>query len=134
MKPAAFLLTIIWTLVVVQPAFALFGGESAYGKCSKMTVAKTGCSKMKTSSTCSMKKKSGCSKKKCNKQSSPCDKSGCNSNGCNPSIGCSSGNFFVHHNYSISFLALIAGKQLIAIKDDNRISKSLSECFHPPEV
>jgi hypothetical protein len=137
MKLAAGILTIIWTLVMVQPAFAYFGGKSAYGKCANSIEEQSTCSKKKpATSACSKKKaeKPACSSKKCNKPSGSEDKDNCKSNGCNPSLGCSSGNFYVHHHYQISMPSWFEQKQKTSLINDNRIVKNMSECFHPPET
>jgi hypothetical protein len=138
MKKAAGILLVIWTFVLVQPAFAYFGGKSAYGNCSKKTLLKSTCSKTKktTGSTCTKKKlTSSCSsKKKCNKPADSKEDKGCNSNSCNPSIGCTSGNLYIHQHSQILFALSIAQRQKAILVDDNRISESLSECWHPPEA
>jgi hypothetical protein len=138
MKKAAGILLLIWTFVLVQPAFAYFGGKSAYGNCSKVVSSKTSCSKTKKSpSTGCTKKKvtSSCSsKKKCNKSSDSKEEKGCNSNTCNPSIGCTSGNLYIHQHSQILFALSIAQRQKAILVDDNRILESLSECWHPPEA
>ena len=137
MKQAAGILILLWTFTMVQPAFALFGGQSGYGTCSKTITTKPACSKGKTAApTCTKMKASGtaCSKHKCNKPSKSDDKGSCNNNGCNPSLGCCSGNFFVHQHSTISLNSWFVQRQMLIVTDDNRISKNLSECFHPPEA
>lgn len=122
---------------MVQPAFAYFGGKSAYGKCATVTEEKSSCSKSKSAGGhCSKKKvqKPACSKKKCNKPSDSQDKDKCNSNGCNPTLGCSSGNFYVHTHQQILLPNWFEQKQKNSLINDNRIVKNMSECFHPPEA
>ncbi len=122
---------------MVQPAFAYFGGKTAYGTCSKSASTKAACSQNEVASSSCKKNKpvnTGCSKKKCNKSSKSQNKDGCNRDGCNPTLGCSSGNFFVHHHNNISLLSWLAQKQKAILIDDNRISKNLSECWRPPKA
>ena len=137
MKAKATILLLIWAFVLVQPAFAYFGGKSAYGKCSKAVTPKPACTKSKTvSSTCSKKKeiKTDCSTKKCNKPSKSQEKDNCGSEGCNPTLGCSSGNFYVHNHYQITLPSWFAQRQKVFVTNDNRIVKNMSECWHPPKA
>jgi hypothetical protein len=137
MKKAASILMIIWAITLVQPAFALFGGKSGYGTCSKIETAKPACTKTKAAGSLCTKKKPNnpvCSKSKCNKPANSDDKDNCNSNDCNPSLGCSAGNFYVHHHAGLSLISWFIPRQMIIVTDDNRIAKNLSECFHPPEA
>jgi hypothetical protein len=137
MKRAAAILIVIWTLVMVQPAFAWFGGKSGYRTCSKAPVKNQGCPKTSaTTSTCSKKKvtTTDCSTKKCNKPSKSQDKNNCKTEGCNPTLGCSSGNFYVHYHDQISLPSWFVLKQLAVVTDDNRIIKNMSECWHPPKA
>ncbi len=137
MKIGAFILTAIWGLLLVQPAFAYFGAKPAYGDCPEPVTSKPTCSKSKPArSTCSENKVATpiCSKKKCNKPSKSQDKNNCMTDGCNPTLGCSSGNFYIHYHSQISLPLLFAQKQKLIVTDDNRIMKCMSECWHPPEA
>lgn len=123
--------------MMVQPSFAYFGGKSAYGECGKQVVKKPDCSKKKTATAaCSGKKaaRPSCSKGKCNKPSDPSGKDECSSQGCNPSIGCSSGNFYVFHHFQITLHSWVMQTQKALVTDDNRVVKSMSDCWHPPEL
>ncbi|MBL7725045.1 MAG: hypothetical protein JNK27_12905 [Chitinophagaceae bacterium] len=135
MKTAAGILAFIWAFVLFQPAFAHFGGNPAYETCEKPVVKKSACSKSKTAVYSKKKAGStGCAKGKCNKPSTPPDNGGCRSNGCNPSVGCSSGNFFIHHYSQFSLASFTVQHQKPVITNDNRIIKIMSECWHPPEA
>ena len=137
MKRAASILMVVWMFVMVQPAFAYFGGKSAYGKCTKAVSSKATCSKSKpATSTCSKKKpvKPDCSGKKCNKAAKTQDKDDCRTEGCNPTLGCSSGNFFAHYHSQLSFEEWFEQKQKLIVANDNRIINNMSECWHPPEA
>jgi hypothetical protein len=137
MKKAASILMVIWAITMVQPAFAIFGGKTGYAGTSKKETAKSSCSKSKSESSACTKKKQetpSCSKSKCKKPLSSDDKDNCDTNGCNPSLGCCSGNFYVHHHSIISLSSWFIQRQLLIVTDDNRISKNLSECFRPPEA
>lgn len=127
MKPAAGILLMIWALLMVQPAFAYFGGKSAYEKCSKPVTEKPACSKKKPVET-------GCASSKCNKPFKPEGKDNCKSDGCNPTLGCSSGNFYVHDHHHITLPSWFEQRQKTALINDNRISKNMNECWHPPEI
>ena len=133
----AIILLLVWGPLMFQPAFAYFGGKSAYGACSKTETVKPTCSKSKAPvSSCNKKKivSPGCSKKKCGNPSKSKGKDECNNGGCNPTLGCSSGNFYIHHNFQISIISWLAPKQKTVVTDDNRIINNMSECWHPPEA
>ena len=135
MKFAAAFLLFVWGSLIVQPSFAYFGGKSAYGKCDKAAATKSPCSKSRSAT-------SGCSKK--NTANKPCPKKSdnkssnsegnCKSEGCNPTLGCSSGNFYVHHYAQISLPARSGQKQQSLVVNDNRIVRNMRECWHPPEA
>jgi hypothetical protein len=137
MKKAASILMVIWAITMVQPAFAIVGGKSGYAGGNKCSTAKPACSKSKSDGSICTKKKQdppACSKSKCRKPISSDKKDNCDTNGCNPSLGCCSGNFYVHHHSILSFSSWFIPRQLVIVTDDNRISKNLSECFRPPEA
>lgn len=137
MKIVAGILMMVWSIVMVQPAFAYFGGKSAYGKCSEALTQKQGCpNKVRAASSCSKRQivQTGCNNKKCKKAPEPTGKDNCRSEGCNPSLGCSSGNFYIHLQDQILLASWIEQKQMAIVKDDKRIIRSMSECWHPPEA
>ncbi len=136
MKPAAGIFVIIWALVMFQPAFAIFGGRSAYGNCTEIVVPKSGCSKpTSTNSDCSKKKinSADCTKKQC-PSPTPAKGKDCGEKRCNPSLGCSLGNFYVHAHHQVLVPSWHSQKIKLIVTNDNRIAKSLSECWHPPEA
>lgn len=126
----------IWGTLMVQPSFALFGGKPAYGTCSKPEPKPASVKKKATEPGCKKKitVESGCSKKKCKGPAKPEKKNNCSTDGCNPTLGCSSGNFYIHQHFQISFATYFAVKQKAIVIDDNRIASNLSECWHPPEA
>ena len=111
---------LIWGLLMVQPAFSYFGGKAAYraSVCTKEKPVKSDCSK----------------KKSCDKPDESKEDNKCRTDGCNPTLGCPSGNFYVHHHHQISIPSLFLQKLKLLVSDDNRIIKNLSECWHPPEA
>jgi hypothetical protein len=138
MKAAASFFIVIWSILIVQPTFAYFGGKPAYGTCTKADESTLLPAKSQTSgSTCSKKKKvaaTDCSKKKCNKPGKSESKNNCNTDGCNPTLGCSAGNFFIHHYSVISITSWFAQKQKVMVLNDNRILKNMSDCWRPPKA
>lgn len=131
MKLKAGILAMIVGLLILQPLFGNFGLREAYGNCS--TPRETSpCPSSK--STCPKAKKQCTSKKTCNSPASPGKKKNCDPGGCNPLLGCSSGNFYIHHYSTISLLSLFIPKLKPVMVNDNRIQKRLNECWHPPEI
>ncbi len=69
------------------------------------------------------------------KESIP-DNKDCEERDCNPYINCCAGIFCFY--LAESFISYPANwklvKQCLPLYDDNRLSSSLSECFHPPEL
>lgn len=107
----------IFAALHVQPLFIHYTGIKKEVACPKMV-------------------KPSCSKTKCSNQKQAEEKKDCNSNkGCNPFLPCSIGIccYLVENPFSYSATLIIA-KQKIAVINDNRIQRSLSECWHPPEV
>jgi hypothetical protein len=138
-KKAAYILLFIWTLVLIQPAFSWAGGKSAYGSCTKSGTTEVACSKTKSKSgdsSCLPKNssKKPCSKKKPVTPPKSQEKDNCKSDGCNPTLGCISGNFYVHYHSNILLPSWFAQNQKPVLIDDNRIFKNMNECWHPPEA
>lgn len=132
MKFSATILLLVWGTLLVQPGFANMGGKPAYGSCSKAETNQSSCSSKENTDTRCKKQLAEpvAAKKKCN---SP-EKKNCSKEACNPTLGCSSGNFFIHQHHQISIVSLIALMQKGFVQDDNRISDNLRECWHPPEA
>jgi hypothetical protein len=117
MKGGAFILAAILGVLIVQPILIGFGAidvNSSY-------------SKSKTS-------QSSCCQSKCSKPKPQEDKRDCEGGRCNPLMGCPTGNFYIHNYAYISITSVIIPKQRTALFNDNRISKQLTECWHPPEI
>ena len=58
----------------------------------------------------------------------------CDNNGCNPFMPCSIGNFYIIERlHLLSAPVDLSGKNNILL-NDNRTAKSLSECWHPPQI
>jgi hypothetical protein len=75
-----------------------------------------------------------CSKMKCHKKNqSPKKKEQCENNACNPFMACAYGNFFTNDNNLYSLTVYGIRKRKTEIVNDNRLSSSLSDCWHPPE-
>jgi len=108
---------VIWSVLLIEPASANFNIKTVYSSCGK---------EVKTSSCCS--------KSKCKKPTEKKEKNDCESNRCNPLMSCPTGNFyfFNHPQLSLALLKLITQKTILV--NDNRISKYLSKCWHPPEI
>jgi hypothetical protein len=117
MKTAACILTLIWGILIIEPAFAIFNSNAAHSSCSKNEPVQ-----------------SSCSKSKCTKPKKQEDKNDCENNRCNPLMSCPTGNFYLFGPMQLSISPLILAKQKIILVNDNRISKQLTECWHPPEI
>jgi hypothetical protein len=118
MKSAAWILTVIFAFLMIQPLFYGFGSTGiGMTKCSKSVATK--------SSSC---------QSKCSKPKTQEDKRDCEDDRCNPLLGCPTGNFYVHNYTYILVTSPIMPKQELALFNDNRISKQLTECWHPPEI
>ena len=127
MKAVAFILTLIWGLLMIEPAFANF--RPANSSCSKNKPTQLPCDKNKPApSSCSGSK---CNKNKSNQQE---EKNDCESNRCNPLMACPTGNFYLFGHSFFSISALMISKQKNILVNDNRVVKQLTECWHPPEI
>lgn len=89
-----------------------------------------------------VKEEQACCKSKCQKQmpcqkkkESPAKENGCANKGCNPFILCPMGNccYVVENFFSYTTISILE-KQKFILFDDNSLSKTLSECWHPPEM
>ncbi len=127
MRPVAFLLAIILSTLMVQPAFTNFRMKADNSSCTKNKPVKPACSKKKTVTTT-------CSKNKCSRPKTPESGNNCGADRCNPLLGCPSGNFYLLNHSYISLPSFIIFKQKNILVNDNRISKQLTECWHPPEI
>ena len=126
----------IWILMLLQPSFVYFGGSAAYGECSKPVDTMTGYTTEKNASpACSEKLISppSCSGDHCDNDTDTSGKDDCKRQGCNPTLGCTSGNFYVHHYDSLFLPSWLAQKQEKFVSDDKRVVRNTSECWHPPE-
>jgi len=75
-----------------------------------------------------------CAKMKCHKKNQkPTKNEKCENNACNPFMACAYGNFFTNDNNFYSLAVYRIRKEKIGIANDNRLSKCLSDCWHPPE-
>jgi hypothetical protein len=123
MKTGFFLLAITWGFLLVQPFFLSFNFHALSPSCMKIEKKKSGCSKSRGS---------GCQKQQPQKEKE--EKNECEKDRCNPIMSCPAGNFFLDNftSYSIPGFPVLKQKKLIA--NDNRLSKALAECWHPPEI
>ncbi len=71
---------------------------------------------------------------KCPRKKAPAGGGGkCQGNGCNPFMACAFGNFYLLEKGGVEFVlaALRTDKKILI--NDNRLSSSLSDSWHPPE-
>jgi hypothetical protein len=61
------------------------------------------------------------------------DNSKCQGEGCNPFMACAFGNFYLVEKSGFDFSGIAPEKEKKIAIDDNRLSKGLSESWHPPE-
>jgi len=104
-KIIAFILLLLVGFFSIQPLLS-----------SQSTVAKMKC--------CSKTMK--CHKKK-QSASNPCE-----NNACNPFMACAYGNFYLAEKTVFEFTALLINAGRLAPVNDNRLSETLSDCWHPP--
>ena len=136
-KAGALILTVIWGLLMVQPVFGSFTNGAIKPTCLKKTEAKTTCKKTQPrKSSCSKPKKrtSSCTPSPCSKPKAGEEKKGCEEERCNPLMSCPAGNFFLFSHTQIAFHSFEPAKAKTRLVNDNRLSKQLTECFHPPEL
>ena len=114
----ACILLVIWTTLLLEPVSASFSTiKTPYSSCAQ---------KQET--------RSSCCKSKCGKPAKKQKKNDCENNRCNPLMSCPTGNFYFCSSQPLSIEAFVPAKQKVALIDDNRIQKQLSECWHPPEI
>ena len=117
MKTRAYILILIWSILLVEPLSANFNINSPYTSCSKKQEVQ-----------------SSCSKSKCDTQKDNEEENDCEDNKCNPIMSCPTGNFYLFGHPQLSIEPFILAKQKAILVNDNRIIKSLDECWHPPEI
>jgi hypothetical protein len=117
MKARAFILIILWSTLLVEPLSANLNIQSIYSSCSKKQEVKV-----------------SCCKSKCSQPKEKEDENDCGKNRCNPLMSCPTGNFYLFISSQVSIDFDLISKQKIVLIDDNRISKHLVECWHPPEI
>ena len=122
MKARAYILILIWTILLIEPVTANLDIETVYSSCAQQS----GCSIQQMT-------ESSCTKSKSDPDTNE-DEQDCEGNRCNPLMSCPTGNFYLFNHSSIAIDVLIVSKQKKALIDDNRISKHLAECWHPPEM
>jgi len=127
MKAVAFILALIWGLLMIEPAFANFNCKPVTSSSAKNKSAQSPCTKNKPA-------QSSCSRSKCNKSKQQEDENDCENNRCNPLMSCPTGNFYLFGHSFFSIPALIISKQKNILVNDNRVVKQLTECWHPPEI
>lgn len=136
-KTGALILVVIWGLLMIQPVFGSFTNGAIKPSCTKTKPVKTTCKKSQAAKPpCSKKIKLvvGCSMNKCSKTTTPEEKKDCEEQGCNPLMSCPAGNFYVNNYSHFSLASQLVPKPKTPLVNDNRISKQLTECFHPPEI
>ena len=117
MKVRAYILMILWSILLIEPLSANLSIKSPYSSCSKK-----------------QKAESPCSKSKCDKSAANDDENDCESNDCNPLMSCPTGNFYLFGHPQLAIALLIPSRQKTILVNDNRILKCLAECWHPPEI
>jgi hypothetical protein len=118
MKARAYMVLILWCIVLVEPVTANLPVESTYSSCADMKKAEPSCA----ASTCD---------KPADKEEEDND---CGNDRCNPIMSCPAGNFYLSGHSVFSFAAYVPAKQKKDLVNDNRILKYMAECWHPPEV
>jgi hypothetical protein len=118
MKTGAFILIVLWTVLLIEPLSANLNIKNHYAV------------------SCSQKQKirSCCAKSKCNKPKDNDKKNDCENKGCNPLMSCPTGNFYLFGQAYLAVAPFTLSKQKKSLINDNRIQKQLSECWHPPEI
>lgn len=117
LKTRASILIILWSILLFEPLSANLSIQSPYSSCSKEQEVQP-----------------SCSKSKCNKQAENEEEKDCGNNRCNPLMSCPTGNFYLFNPADLSIEPFKIAKQKAAVINDNRISKHLCECWHPPEI
>jgi hypothetical protein len=112
-KTRATILSVLISLLIMQPILSGFGLPEAYTVCKPETEEES------CSSSCSSE--------------APPEEDDCDRPGCNPLLGCSSGNFYIHDYATISFTSFFIPRKKSFVSNDNRLLEQLKECWHPPE-
>ncbi len=110
MKPAAAILIILLSFLLVQPLSGMMETQAQPGSCSM-------------------------NKSSCNKQQENDDRErNCGSDRCNPFMSCATGNFYDLEDHGESSAPAITDAKELFLENDNRLLSMCSECWHPPEV
>lgn len=117
MKVRACILMILWSTLLIEPLSANFSINTPYSSCSKKQEVQ-----------------SSCSRSKCDQSNDKEKKDDCENNRCNPLMSCPTGNFYLFGQPHLAMAPFIPSKQRTILINDNRISKCLAECWHPPEI
>lgn len=124
MQVRAYILLWIWSLLLLEPLSANLSIVSVYSICAE---------KQKSCSGNDEPKSSCCSKTLCEVPGDSEEENDCEGMDCNPLMSCPGGNFYFHNPSSFAIAPYIIAKQKMSLRNDNRISKNLAECWHPPE-
>ena len=116
-KALASTLILIWGTLLVQPLFEDFSKQLSKTSCSQRALVK-----------------SACSKGKCDAPKPSKDNKDCDGSRCNPLMACPTGNFFLFGYLHLSISPISEPREKTILANDNRISKPISECWHPPEI
>jgi hypothetical protein len=117
MKIRAYIVLIIWGILLFEPVSANFNIETPYSACAKK-----------------QKVESSCSKSKCEKPAEEEEKDDCEKNPCNPLMSCPTGKFYLFGQSHLSVESFPLSTQKPALVNDNRLMKYMAECWHPPEI
>lgn len=117
MKPAAFILFLIWSLLLLEPLSANMDIVSNYSSCAEEEEVRTAC----CTSTCE-------------KPVEEKEEDECAGNRCNPLLSCPIGNFYLSGYTQLTIPPYVAEKVKTFLVNDNRIVKQHADCWHPPEI
>ena len=116
MKVRAYILMLLWTVLLIEPLSANLSIQTPYSSCSNKQTESVSCA-------------SSCSKPADNEEENDCEE-----NRCNPLMSCPTGNFYLFTQPGLSIPALKISTDKKSLINDNRIVKQLNECWHPPEI
>lgn len=133
MKTRASILMILWTVLLIEPLSANLNIKTPYSSCAKTQEVQVQSSCSQLPPACAQSLPS-CFKSKCDKPADKQEENDCETNRCNPLMSCPTGNFYLFNPSNLSIEPFIVSKQKTVLIDDNRISKRLAECWHPPEI
>ena len=125
MQVRAYILLWLWGLLLLEPLSANLSIVSMYSICAEK---QRSCSGKEESQT------SCCSKKSCELPDDNEEENDCEGMDCNPLMSCPGGNFYFHNPSLFAIAPFVVTKQRMILRNDNRISKQLAECWHPPEI